>query len=88
MKTLIDFYADWCGPCIAMKPFVDQVEKDFKDKLTVRNVNVDEDSNDAAKYGVVSLPTFIILDEEGKVVAKRLGASPKDQFLEWVKANL
>lgn len=88
MKTLIDFYADWCGPCIAMKPFVDQVEKDFKDKLTVRKVNVDEDSNDAAKYGVVSLPTFIILDEEGKVVAKRLGASPKDQFLEWVKANL
>ncbi len=88
MKTLIDFYADWCGPCIAMKPFVEQIEKDYKEKVIVKKINVDESAEEATKYGVVSLPTFIILDEDGKVLAKRLGASPKDQFIEWVKATL
>lgn len=88
MKTLIDFYADWCGPCIAMKPTLEIVEKEFSDKITVKKVNVDENVEEATKYGIVSIPTFIVLDEDGKIIAKRLGAVPKDQFVEWVKSNL
>ena len=88
MKTLIDFYADWCGPCIAMKPVVESLESELKEKLVVKKVNVDTTPEEASKYNVVSIPTFVILDENGKELAKRMGAIPKDQFVEWVKSNL
>lgn len=88
MKTLIDFYADWCGPCIAMKPVLEEVENSYKDKISVKKIDVDKNPEEASKYGIISIPTFIILDENGKEVAKKMGAVPKDQFLDWVKNNL
>lgn len=88
MKTLLDFYADWCGPCIAMKPTLTLIETELKEKIIIKRINVDENSEEASKYGIVSIPTFIILDENGLEVAKRMGAVPKDQFMDWVKTYI
>lgn len=88
MKKLIDFYADWCGPCIAMKPVLEDVEKELSGKVEVKKIDVDKEPEEASKFGVVSIPTFVIVDEEGKELDRRMGAMPKDTFLEWIKGNI
>lgn len=88
MNTLIDFYADWCGPCIAMKPVFNELESKYKDKINFEKVNVDEDPAYAQKYGVMSIPTFVIKDKDGNEIDRKMGAVPKAQFEEWVKSHL
>lgn len=73
----VDFYADWCGPCIVMKPIVDELEKELSGKIQVRKINVDEDQDEAAKYGVMSIPTYIIL-KDGKEIERFVGAQSKE----------
>lgn len=88
MNTLIDFYADWCGPCIAMKPVFNELEEKYKGKINFEKVNVDENPTEAQKFSVMSIPTFVIKDKDGKEIDRRMGAVPKDQFEEWVKSHL
>lgn len=87
MIQLIDFYADWCGPCIAMKPVFEEVEKEFKDKVEFKKVNVDSDPSEAQKYGIMSIPTFVIVKDD-KEVDRRMGAMPKDQLVSFIQNNL
>lgn len=76
---LIDFYADWCGPCQQMKPVIEELEKELKDvKFTL--VNVDENQEEAGKYNVMSIPTYII-KKDGKVVDQLVGAQSKETLL-------
>ena len=79
-KTLVDFYADWCGPCKMIAPFVEEIANERPD-ITVGKVNVDLDSEIAVKYGIVSIPTLIVF-ENGKAVDRMMGARPKDVILE------
>lgn len=88
MYTLIDFYADWCGPCIAMKPVFEEVEKEFGSKISFKKVNVDEDSEQAQKYGIMSIPTFVIVDEDGKELDRRMGAMPKAQLVSFIENQI
>jgi len=87
MIQLIDFYADWCGPCIAMKPVFKEVEEQFKGKVAFKKVNVDSDPSEAQKYGIMSIPTFVIVKDE-KEVDRRMGAMPKDQLVSFIQNNL
>lgn len=87
MIQLIDFYADWCGPCIAMKPVFEEVEKQYEGKVTFKKVNVDSDPSEAQKYGIMSIPTFVIV-KDGKEVDRRMGAMPKDQLVSFIENNL
>lgn len=87
MIQLIDFYADWCGPCIAMKPVFEEVEKQFEGKVTFKKVNVDSDPSEAQKYGIMSIPTFVIVKDE-KEVDRRMGAMPKDQLVSFIQNNI
>lgn len=87
MNTIIDFYADWCGPCIAMKPIFEEVEKEFDGKINFKKVNVDENPAEAQKFGIMSIPTFVIVGEDGSVVDKRMGAMPKEQLVAWLTAH-
>ena len=75
---LLDFWAVWCGPCKIMEPILTELESEYKDKLTIRKLNVDEDENQAlvAKYHILSIPTYIIL-KDGEVAETFVGVQPK-----------
>lgn len=87
MIQFIDFYADWCGPCKAMAPIFTEIEKEFAGKVEFKKVDVEADSTMAAKFDVMSIPTFVIM-KDGKEVARKLGAMPKDVLHNWLSANL
>ena len=78
-KLLIDFYADWCGPCRMLGPIVEEIAAERPD-VKVCKVNVDEEGELAARFGVMSIPAVFVL-KNGEVVAQSLGAKPKAQLL-------
>lgn len=77
--VLIDFYADWCGPCRMVLPLVDEIAEE-RDDIIVAKVNVDEENELASEFGVFSIPTLIVL-KNGKVANQATGARPKDAIL-------
>ena len=81
--TLIDFYADWCGPCKALSPIIDEVAQEATG-VTVGKVNVDDERDLAMKYRVRSIPTMIIF-KGGKEIERLVGVLPKEQILEKIK---
>lgn len=85
--VLVDFWAEWCGPCKVLSPIVEEIAKDFEGKLKVGKVNVDENNNLAMRYGVMSIPTLKFF-KQGKVVGELIGAQPKANIEEVLKALL
>jgi len=77
--ALVDFYADWCGPCKMVSPIVDEIANERTD-ITVAKVNVDNEGSLAVKYGVVSIPTLIVF-KDGKEYARLIGYRPKEDIL-------
>ncbi|PWJ51487.1 thioredoxin [Faecalicatena contorta] len=77
--VLVDFYADWCGPCKTMSPIVEEISKEKTD-AKVCKLNIDEEMEIAQKYGVMSIPTFIVF-KDGQVTKKDMGAKPKKAVL-------
>ncbi|MBP7859389.1 thioredoxin fold domain-containing protein [Patescibacteria group bacterium] len=89
MITLIDFFASWCGPCIAMKPVIEQVETTLAGKIIVKKIDVDENQETASKYGISSIPTFLILNESGVELSRKIGGGmSKDQLVSWISQYL
>ena len=78
-KVLIDFYADWCGPCRMMSPIVDEIA-DEREDVVVCKINVDEEPELAQRFDVMSIPTLVIL-KDSKELARSVGARPKAQLL-------
>ncbi|HEX2505466.1 MAG TPA: thioredoxin [Gaiellaceae bacterium] len=74
--VIVDFWAEWCGPCHAVSPVLDQIAEERQGELTVAKVNIDEQPALAQRYGVMSIPT-IILFKDGKPAAAAVGAQPK-----------
>jgi thioredoxin 1 len=87
MLTLLDFYADWCGPCKLMAPIFDSVKKDYAGKIEFKKIDVEQDSSLAMKYGVMGIPTFVLLKED-KELDRKIGAMPKEMLLEWLNHHL
>ena len=81
--VLIDFYADWCGPCRMMSPIIDEIAKEMGDKVKVGKINVDNNQELAMEYGVMSIPTIVIL-KDGKVEKTFVGVTDKEE----IKAEL
>lgn len=77
---LLDFKASWCGPCRVMAPVIDELKKELSGKVEVVEIDVDEKSNEAAKYGVMSIPTYIVL-KDGKEVGRKVGVTSKTDLL-------
>ena len=73
----IDFEAGWCGPCVAMKPVIEELEKELSGKVEIKKVNVDENQEEASKHGVMSIPTYLIL-KDGKEVERFVGVTSKE----------
>ena len=80
--VLVDFYADWCGPCKMMAPVVDQIAEE-NDDIKVGKINVDDEQDLAAKYGVMSIPTIGFF-KDGDIVEKSVGAKPKSELLKMI----
>ena len=81
---LLDFWAPWCGPCTIMNPIIDELEKELGDKLEVERINVDEESEKASSFGVMSIPTYIIIKDE-KEVGRKVGVTAKTELLKLVQ---
>ncbi len=79
VPVLIDFYADWCGPCKMMGPVVEELAKEYDGKAKVGKINVDEQPELAQKYGVMSIPYFAFI-KNGELVSDEMGAVPKDRL--------
>lgn len=77
--ALVDFYADWCGPCQMLSPVIDGIARERAD-ITVGKLNVDSESSLAAEYGVMSIPTLIVF-ENGREKARLVGVRPKEEIL-------
>ena len=85
--VLVDFWAEWCGPCKMIAPFLEDLAADMAGKLTVAKVNIDENPQTPMKYGVRGIPT-VILFKAGQVAATKIGALPKSKLYEWVESVL
>lgn len=85
MITLLDFWAPWCGPCKIMDPVIDELEKQLGGKVKVDRVNVDEAPDKAQQYGVMSIPTYIVM-KDGKEVGRKIGVTAKAELQKLLQA--
>jgi thioredoxin 1 len=85
--VLIDFWAEWCGPCRALTPILEEVAASYGEKITIAKLNVDENSTIPSKYGVMSIPTLILF-KNGQVEATKIGSLSKSQLTAFIDSNI
>ena len=85
--VLIDFWAEWCGPCKMIAPLLDEMAVEYADRMAVMKLNIDENPNIPQKFGIRSIPTLMLF-KDGNVNAQKLGAMSKSQLTEFLETNL
>ena len=83
--VLVDFWAEWCGPCRIISPALEEIGSELGDRLTVAKVNVDENPDAPSRYGVRGIPTLMLF-KDGKPAATKVGAAPKGALRDWIDA--
>ena len=85
--TLVDFCAEWCGPCIALGPTIEALATDYEGKVNVGKLNVDQNPETAQKFGIRNIPTILLL-KDGEIVERLVGAQPKQAFVDAINKHL
>ena len=81
--VLVDFWAEWCGPCIQIAPALEELASEYGEKLTVAKVNIDENPETPTRYGVRGIPTLILF-KNGEIAATKVGAASNSKLAEWI----
>jgi thioredoxin 1 len=83
--VLVDFWAEWCGPCKQIAPVLEEMAKELQGKLTIAKVNIDHNPQTPSKYGVRGIPTLILF-KNGQVAGTKVGTAPKTALMDWVRS--
>jgi thioredoxin 1 len=85
--VLVDFWAEWCGPCKQIGPILEEISDEMKDKVVIAKHNIDEEPNTPTKYGVRGIPTMLLF-KDGQLKATKVGATTKSNIVAWIKENI
>lgn len=85
--VLVDFWAEWCGPCKMIGPALEEISEELADKVVIAKINIDENPDAPGKYGVRGIPTMILF-KNGEVSATKVGAAPKSALKGWIESAL
>ncbi|MEL7544186.1 MAG: thioredoxin [Pseudomonadota bacterium] len=85
--VVVDFWAEWCGPCKAIGPALEEIATEMGDSVKITKVNIDENADLATKYNIRSIPTLLVF-KDGEVVSQQMGALPKSKLEDWIKQSV
>jgi thioredoxin 1 len=85
--VLVDFWAEWCGPCKMIAPALEEISSSLGEQVTIAKLNIDENPDTPGKYGVRGIPTMLLF-KDGQPVAQKVGAYPRGQIQQWLEGNL
>lgn len=85
--VLVDFWAEWCGPCKMIGPALEEISEELAGKVTIAKINIDDNPGAPGQYGVRGIPTMILF-KNGQAVAQKVGAAPKSQLKGWLESEL
>ena len=85
--VIVDFWAEWCGPCKQIGPILEEISEEKQDTLKILKLNIDQNPQTPQKYGVRGIPTLMLF-KEGKLIDTKVGSLPKSALTEWIDSNL
>ena len=84
---VVDFWAEWCGPCKQIAPTLEEISEEMSDQVTIAKLNIDSEINSGTKYGIRGIPTMLLF-KDGELKATKVGATTKSNIVTWIKENI